>query len=116
MPLDTANLLAQDDVKAFFISHLAMEVIGEMFTHTRAVAEHFGTDSAEYRAQVDSLMHCLRAVLTRTGFGNRMSITKDGDLSLYCDEDRAFVFGMVWFRDRAHDDAPVQPGTWSLHS
>jgi hypothetical protein len=116
MPLDTAPLLDRDDIKAFFISHPAMEVIAAMFTHTQQVATTYGRDSTEHTRHADSLAHCLTAVLTRTGFGNRIVISKDGELSLYCNEDNQFVFGMIFHPDRSTTDAAVAPGTWSLHS
>jgi hypothetical protein len=116
MSIDTTALLARTDVKAFFLHHEALTVIAAMFAHTRAVATTYGTDSAAYAEQADSLANCLSAVFGRPAFGNAMSITKDGDLSLYCNEDGAFVFGMVFHRDRSADGAEVVPGTWSLHS
>ena len=116
MSLDTTALLARTDVKAFFLHHEALAVIAAMFAHTRAVADAYGTDSAAYAEQADSLANCLSTVFGRRGWGNRVSITKDGDLSLYCDEDGAFVFGMVFHRDRGKEGAEVVPGTWSLHS
>jgi hypothetical protein len=116
MQLDANGLLNDSDTKTFFISDLAMAVIGKMFAHTGAVANTYGLDSEVYAAQADSLANCLTAVLTRTGFGRPMHITQDGEMSLYCNEDGRFVFGMIFFRDRRYDGAEVQPGTWSLHS
>jgi hypothetical protein len=116
MSLNTAPLLDRGDVKAFFISHDAMQVIEAMFTHTRAVAATYGRDSTEHARQADSLAHCLTAVLTRTGFGNRLVISRDSELSLYCNEDDRFFFGMIFHPDRSTTAAGVVPGTWSLHS
>ena len=116
MSLNTTDLLAREDVKAFFLTDGAAEVIDAIFTHTRAVANHYGLDSTEYAEQADSLATCLATVFGRKAFGRRMSISKDGDLSLLCNEDDAFVFGMVFFPDRRRDGAAVVPGTWSLHS
>lgn len=121
MPLNTEHLLADPDTKTFFISDKGMATIERMFDRVREVGTTFGYDSEEYRKTSDSLHHCLKTVLTRRGFGNRMSIVTDGPLSLYCNEDDAFVFGMVFHRDRRYDDPPAgrenaQPGEWSLHS
>lgn len=116
MALDTTELLARDDVKAFFITHDAIAVIDEMVRLTRAVAAHYGTGSTEYTDQVESLLNCLRHIFGRTAFGQRMRITKDGERSLFCNEDDRFVYGMIFFRDKSKDGAEVVPGTWSLHS
>ena len=119
MTIDTQLMLDSEEHKTFFISDRAMTVIGDMFTRTREVGEVFGYDSKVYIDMATSLNHCLSQVLTRTGFGRRMTIAKDGELSLFCNEDDAFVFGMVFFRDRTYDNPPAgkpQPGTWSLHS
>lgn len=116
MSLDTAFLLEQQDYKAFFLHRQAVEVIDAMFVHTHRVGGAYGVDSAEYTEQVNSLIACLTAVFGRTGFGRRMSITRDGELSLFCNEDGAYVFGMVFHRDRGKHGAAVVPGTWSLHS
>lgn len=116
--LDVEYLLNAEDWKTFYIHDKAMAEIGAMFTRVAQVKERFGAGSEEYQKMVDSLHACLSKVFTRTGFSRHMAITADGPLSLYCNENNAFVFGMVFFRDRAYDDTPdkPQPGDWSLHS
>jgi hypothetical protein len=116
MPLDTNGLLAAKDVKTFFVSHDAMQAIAAMFRHNRAVADAYGRGSAEYAAQAESLATCLTAVLSGFGFGRCMSITREAPLSLYCNEDGALVFGMIFHADRSKAGAAVIPGIWSLHS
>jgi hypothetical protein len=116
MAMDTDDLLARDDVKAFFITHDAITVIDEMFRLTRAVANRYGAESKEYTDQIETLSGCLRHIFGRPGLGRRMFITKEGERSLFCNEDNALVFGMIFFRDRSKDGAEIVPGTWSLHS
>jgi hypothetical protein len=118
--LDTEYLLAEQDYKAFFIHKNAVDAIAAMFALTHSVGAAYGVESTEYTRQLDSLLSCLTAIFGRAGFGRRMSIVLDtvldGGLSLHCNEDDAFVFGMVFHRDRSKEGADVIPGTWSLHS
>lgn len=114
--MDPHALMSDPQVKTFFVHFDAMRVLERMFGHTRAVRQAYGAASPEHLAQAESLTDCLTAVLTRPGLGRAMRISSDGQLSLLCNENNAYTFGMIFFRDRAHDGAPIQPGTWSLHS
>lgn len=106
----------RDDVKAIYVHDRAMETIQAMIAHTEKIKVTFGLGK-EYTTAALSLHHALFS-LFRLGFARECLVTKDGDLSLYVQEGTAFVYGIVWFRDRAYDGTDKEgiAGDWSLHS
>ena len=115
------RLRTQEDVRTLYIHQLAADAIKSMFGQCQKIKVAFGVGE-EYGKAVLSLHHCLAALLGR-GFSTEAYVTKENEfngagLSLFVQEGDAFVFGIVWFRDRSYDDTPKAgiAGEWSTHS
>ncbi len=120
MSIDMAVLTAREDVKTIAFHHNALDTIKAMCRHNEDVGETYGETSPEYLKQVRSFTRVMARMLN-SGFGNTTYVTAEDPLSLYVQEGgddgtRNYVFGIVFFRDRNYDGAPVQPGDWSVHS
>ena len=113
------ELRTREDVRTLYIHEQAGLTITRMLERCELIKNTWGTGE-EFTKAVTSLHHCLAALL-RTGFSNEAYITKENDdigLSLYVQEGEAFVFGIVWFRNRSYDNTPLSgiSGEWSTHS
>lgn len=115
-PRVLTRLATDDSTKAVYVHDAAGETINAMLQHVEKIRQTYGPYD-EYIKANTSLHHALGS-LFRLGFARECHVCRDGDLSLVVQEGESFVFGIVFFRDRAYDgtDREGLAGEWSLHS
>lgn len=77
------------------VSAEARETILSMVLHVQRIGSTFGPASVQYREANESLLKCL-ADLFRW---DDLRVTRDGDLSLFC-QARGIVFGLIFHATR----------------